>query len=299
MKERLGGSDYRFIGICLVLFAAATWFSVGNFYHAFPEASIDFRVNRQEAQQIAGQFLATKGYQAAGYRQAARFDFDDDAKTFLEREAGLEQANGLMGSRVRLWRWANRWFRPQQKEEFSVEITPKGELAGFEHQIPEDAARPTATSAQARALAEDFLTAKLQRDLKSLEFVEESDQTRPHRVDRQFTWKERDFNLHDATNRLEITLLGNEVGAYKEYLKVPEQWKRDYQRLRSKNEVAQTIDSAVMVVLILGLVVVIVVRVRSHDVKWRRAAIVGLAGIVLGFCSQLNEFPLREFNYPT
>ena len=140
MRERLVGSDYRFIVACLALLAGTTWFSVGNFYRAFPEASIDFRVSREDAQQTAGRFLAACGYQVAGYRQAARFDFDDEAKTFLEREAGLEQANRVMGARVRLWRWSYRWFRPQQKEEFSVQITPKGELAGFEHQIPEEAA---------------------------------------------------------------------------------------------------------------------------------------------------------------
>ena len=28
-----------------------------------------------------------------GYRQAAQFDYDNEAKTFLERELGLEQAN--------------------------------------------------------------------------------------------------------------------------------------------------------------------------------------------------------------
>jgi len=299
MKERLAGSDYRFIAVCLLLLGGTTWYSAGNFYRAFPEASIDFRVSREDAQQIAARFLAAQGYQTAGYRQAARFDFDDEGKTFLEREAGLEQANRIMGTRVRLWRWSYRWFRPQQKEEFSVDITPKGELAGFEHELPEDAARPEATVEQARALAENFLRTSLQRDPDSLEFVEESDQTRPHRVDRQFTWKERDFNLHDATNRLQVTVLGNEVGGHKEYLKVPDQWKRDYERLRSKNEVAQTIDSAVLVLLIVGLVVVIVMRVRGQDMKWRRAALVGLVGIVLGFCSQLNEFPLQEFGYPT
>jgi len=299
MKDWLAGSDYRFIAICLVLLAGTVWFSAGNFYRAFPEASIDFRVSREDALQTAGRFLEDQGLNVSGYRQAARFNFDDEAKTFLEREAGLEQANRIMATRVRLWRWAYRWFRPQQKEEFSVEITPKGELAGFEHEIPEDAVRPQATAEQARALAENFLRSKMQRDPAALDFVEESDQTRPHRVDRQFTWKERDFNLHDATNRLEVTTLGNEIGGYREYLKIPEQWKRDYERLRSKNEVAQTVDSAVMVVLILGLVVVIVLRVQRQDVKWRRAAVVGLVGIVLGFCSQLNEFPLHEFGYPT
>ena len=59
------------------------------------------------------------------------------AKTFLEREAGLEKANQLMGTRVRLWRWSFRWFRPRQKEEFRADITPTGDFAGFEHELPE------------------------------------------------------------------------------------------------------------------------------------------------------------------
>src|SRR5262245_61694769 len=115
-RERLELSDYRFLAICLALLAVTAWFSVNNFHRAFPEASIDFRVNREGAREIAARFLSERGYRIAEYRQAARFSFDETAKTFLEREAGLEQANRMMGSRVRLWRWSNRWFRPQQKE---------------------------------------------------------------------------------------------------------------------------------------------------------------------------------------
>jgi membrane protease YdiL (CAAX protease family) len=299
VKERLRASDYRFILICAALLAATTWFSVRNFYRAFPEASIRFKVSRDDARNVAATFLAGQGYRLAGYRQAAQFTFDDEAKTFLEREAGLERANRIMGARVRLWRWGYRWFRPLQKEEYNVEITPLGQLAGFEHEIPEDAARPAATAAQARALAEDFLRTRLDRDPAGLDFVEATDAARPHRVDRAFTWKERDFQMGDATNRLEVTVLGDEVGGYREYLKIPEQWTRDYKLLRSKNEVASTIDTAVMLVLVVGMVIVIVLRVRRHDVPWRRAALVGLAAIVLGFLAQLNEFPLHEFNFPT
>ena len=285
--------------VCLVLLAATTWFSIGNFFRAFPEASIDFRVNRDDGQTLAAKFLSDHGYRTEGYRQASSFSFDDDAKTFLEREVGLEQANQLMGTKVRLWRWSYRWFRPLEKEEFSVDITPLGEFAGFEHQIPEDAARPDTTADQARSLAEKFLDTRLPGKPLALEFVEESDFARPHRVDRVLTWKESDFNLHDATYRVEVTVLGNEVGGYREYLKVPEQWTRDYQRLRSKNEIAQVVDSAVLVAMVVGLVVVIVMRVRRHDIRWRRAAVVGVIGMVLSLCSTLNQFSLEEFQYHT
>jgi membrane protease YdiL (CAAX protease family) len=299
MKDKLAGRDFRFIAICLALFAAATWFSAGNFYRAFPEASIDFRVNRDEGRTLAERFLSARHCAIGGYRQAGSFTYDEDAKTFLEREIGLEQANRLMGTRVRLWRWSYRWFRPQQKEEFRAEITPAGDLAGFSHEIAEDAARGALSAEQARSVAQDFLRNQLHRDPASLEFVESDEAARPHRVDRTFTWKERDFNLHDSQNRVEVTLLGDELGGYREYLKVPEQWTRGYQRLRSKNELAQMVDTALMVVLIVGLVVVIVMRVRRGDVRWRGAAMIGCIGIVLSLCSHANEFPLHEFGYPT
>ena len=299
MKERLRASDYRFILICVALLAATTWFSVRNFYRAFPEASIDFKVSRADARNIAEHFLRDQGYRLEDYRQAAQFTFDDQAKTFLEREArpGTRQPDhGHPRSPLAL---GLSLVPPLQKEEFNVEITPRGQLAGFEHELPEDAARPAATAAQARALAEDFLRTRLARDPATLDFVESNDVARPHRIDRTFTWKERDFQLDDATYRLEVTVLGNEVGGYREYLKIPEQWTRDYQRLRSKNEVAATIDTAVTLVLVVGMVIVIVMRVRRHDVPWRRASLVGLVAIVLGFLAQLNEFPLHEFGYPT
>jgi membrane protease YdiL (CAAX protease family) len=299
MKERLAPADYRFILICLALLGGCVWYTAGNFYRAFPEASIDFRVSRADAKPIAQQFLDTQGYRFGGYRDASSFAYDDDAKTFLEREAGLERANRLMGTRVRLWRWAFRWFRPQQKEEFRADVTPAGDVVGFDHEIAEDASRPDLTADSARALAETYLRTRAHRDPASLDFVESSSVSRPHRTDRTFTWKERDFDIHDGTYRIEVTVLGNEVGSYNEYLKIPDWWTRDYERLRSKNNEAQTIDTLALVALMIGLIAVIANRVRRQDVRWRRAAIVGVIGMALSFLASLNEFPLAEYGYPT
>ena len=299
MKDRLRSSDYRFVAVCLVLLAGTTWFSFRNFYRAFPEASIDFRISREDGGRIASQFLTSQGYQLQQRRQASSFSYDDDAKTFLEREAGLEQANRIMSTRIRMWRWAYRWFRPLEKEEFRAEVTAAGDVVEFSHEIAEDTARNDPGAERARTLAQDFLRTRMHRDPAALEFQDVSDQSRPHRVDRVFTWKERDFDLHDATHRIEVTLLGDEVGGYREYLKVPEQWTRDYQRLRSKNETAQIADSAVTVVLIVALVIVIVNRVRRGDIRWRRAMIVGLIAMALSFLAHLNQFSQQEFEYRT
>jgi hypothetical protein len=299
MKERLKAADYRFIAICLALLAASIWFAAGNFYRAFPEASIDFRVTRADAQPRAQQFLERQGYNLGAYNVASSFSYDDDAKTFLEREAGLEKANQLMGTRVRLWRWAFRWYRPQQKEEFRADITPTGDFVAFEHEIAEDAARPEITAEQARASAENFLRTRAHRDPASLDFVEVSSVTRPHRTDRSFTWKERDFDIHEGTYRLGVTVLGDEVGAYGEYLKVPDQWGRDYDRLRSKNNAAADYRHPGDGRLMIALIAVLVKRVRRQDVRWQNAATVGVIGMALSFLSSLNEFPLAEFGYRT
>ena len=96
-----------------------------------------------------------------------------------------------------------------------------------------------------------------------------------------------------------MTLYGGEVAGYREYLKIPEQWTRDYERLRSKNDMAEYADTALVVALMLGLLATIVMRVRGQDVRWRRAAVIGAVGAALSFLASLNQFPLQEFGYPT
>ena len=297
-RERLTAADLRFLAICFVLLAGTVWFSARYFHRAFPEASIDFRVSRGDSRAIAAKFLAAQGWPAGGYREASRFSYDENAKTFLERELGLDRANALMGSRVRLWHWEWRWFRPKQKEEFRAAVTPRGEVVGVAHLIDEAAPLPSLPEADARALAESSL-AGMGRRPADLDFIEGSTIGRPARTDHVFTWKERDFNVKDASYRIEVTVLGNRVGGYREYLKVPDAWQRGYERLRSGNMAAQYVDTGLMLLLAVGLLVTILLRTRARDVKWGRAAAVGMVGAALYFLSALNSHSLNEFDYPT
>ena len=299
MRERLGPSDWRFLLVCLVVLVLTVWFSARFFYRAFPEASIDFVVTREQARAVAEQFLRSLGGDPGGRRLASRFSFDGEAKTFLEREVGLAEANRLMERQVRLWRWSYRWFRPLEKEEYRVEITPRGEAVGFQHLLPEQAPGADLPAERARALAEAFLRDKMRREPETLDFVEASSARRPARVDHVLTWKERGFQLREATYRIEVTVAGDRLGGYREYLKLPEAWRRDYERLRSRNDTAQTVDSGLTVLLVVGLLATLVSRLRRRDVRWRRCLGFGAAGGALFFLSSWNSHPLAEFGYPT
>ena len=54
-----------------------------------------------------------------------------------------------------------------------------------------------------------------------------------------------------------------------------------------------------MLGLVIGLMAILVMRIRRQDVRWRRAAVVGVVGMALSFLASLNEFPLAEFGYRT
>jgi hypothetical protein len=114
--DRLTGSDKRALLFWVVLGILGAVFAHKYFFRAFPEASVNFQVSREEALRRAQNFVAGLGENAGGYRSAIVFDVDEDAKVYLERELGLQEDNRLMSSELKIWFWNVRFFKPQQEE---------------------------------------------------------------------------------------------------------------------------------------------------------------------------------------
>jgi membrane protease YdiL (CAAX protease family) len=299
MPIKLTWAQYRVIAIALVVAVCSLAITLRYFRRTFPEASLDLRVNRGDSQQIAQAFLVARGLKNNGYRHTAIFNYDDDTKLFLERTLGLDRLNQLTAGPVHLWRWSHRWFRPQQQEEFSVDVAPSGQVVHFSHTVPEKQAGENLDAPAARAIAEAFLTEAIKRDLNSLELLESQTNKRPARTDHLFIWKEKGVDLGDGSLRLSVSVDGSEVTGYSEFVKIPEQWSRDYERLRSRNNSAQIVDEVFFYILSVAMIVMLILRLRDHDVPVRTALGFGLVGAVLYFLSQLNTFPLAESSYRT
>src|SRR5262245_66443496 len=134
------------------------WYAQRHFFEAFPEASVDFKVTRSEALERARGFVQSLGHSTADYRSVIVFGVNDNAKTYLEREVGLKEANRLMESEVNVWNWNVRFFRPEQEEEFEVGVSPEGNVTGYSHKVPEAQAGAAPTRDAAQQTAQSFVT---------------------------------------------------------------------------------------------------------------------------------------------
>ena len=299
--ERLSGSERRALLLWVVLGIIGTIFAYKFFFRAFPEASVDFHVTRGEALKIGQGFVSGLGEDVSGYRPAIVFSVDDDGKTYLERELGLQQANQMMSSQAHLWYWDVRFFRPLQEEEFHVWVSPAGQVVGYTHKVEEARAGASLERATAEAKAQEFLVAKLGQDPKQWDFLpEEANSTkRPNRTDWTFTWEKRGFRAKDAPYRLTVGLEGERIGSSREYLRVPEAWERSYERLRSKNN-SLAFFFTIPYLALLGAAVWLAFKLTiSGQTTWRGAILLGLLVAGLYFFNSLNDWPLWGAEYET
>ena len=123
--ERLAGSEKRALLMWVMLGIAGALFAQRYFFRAFPEASVDFRVSRDEALARAQRFVSGLGEDVSRYQSAIIFDVDDNAKTYLERELGLQQANRMMSSELNIWYWDVRFFKHSRKRNFTFASAPR------------------------------------------------------------------------------------------------------------------------------------------------------------------------------
>src|SRR5256885_6294361 len=213
-KVQLSGREKRALILWVIAGIVGLWYARAHFFEAFPEASVNFKVTRSEALTRARKFVESLGQNTAGYRSVIVFGVDDDAKTYLEREVGLKEANRMMASEVNVWHWDVRFFKPQQEEEFRVGVSPDGNITGYEHKVPEAKAGAEPSRTDAEKTAQDFLVAKLGKPAAEWDFLPEeaNSQKKPNRLDWSFTWERHGFRAKDAPERLKIELHGSEIG---------------------------------------------------------------------------------------
>jgi hypothetical protein len=101
----------------LIAGALGMAFSWWAYPRVFPEASIDLKITPRQAEQIGRDALRQlrPDIDLSGWRSAVEFDWDNNAKFYLEKTLGLTQANAIMREQVSVWFFEGHWEREGER----------------------------------------------------------------------------------------------------------------------------------------------------------------------------------------
>lgn len=266
---------------------------------SFPTASLNFKINRQQARQQAEAFLANQGYKLSGYMSSSIFDSDSVAENYLEQTVGLNKSEELLRGRSPVWYWRVRWYRPLQAEEFEVGLSPEGRLIYFNHKVKEDSSGANLTMSQALTIAQKALNLYSNLQVEKLKLVNNSATNLKARTDYYFTWEDQNFALAEGRLRYTITVHGDKPGSYSYFIKVPEKFTEDSKKENSKG--SNLAYAATFFAYFLGLVLFIsfILAIAQKRLHWKFLLFLGLALGTIKLAGDFNSLPLFLFNFKT
>jgi hypothetical protein len=288
----------------VVLSAVCAVWAARHFAEAFPLVTLDITMDREEALEAAEELANSHGWGPDEARQAAAFRHDDAVQSFVELEAGGQQAYAAMlaGNLYSPYTWVVRGFREGETNESVVRFRPDGVPYGFREKLPEDEPGASLEPEAARELAEDRATVEWGVDLAAYELVEAAQEVRPGgRVDHTFVYERPDVQIGDGRYRLRLVVGGDRLTELTHFVKIPEAFSRRYQEMRSANDGIATAALFAVAILYLGggCVVGLFFLLRERWVVWKPALKWAVFIAFLQALVVLNQWPLAWMGYDT
>lgn len=266
---------------------------------------IRIHLSRTQAERIADEELRRRGVELASWRRGATFVANLEVPQFeyLRRAVGARPANELVRQYTQTGLWMVRYLRPLEKEEWRVLVDQNGRLLGTDHILDERAPGPALTTEEARLIAERYLEAQQRISAGRFRLVESKTEKRERRSDHYFVWEDPSFRTGEARARVSVSVVGDEPSEFRRYVKLPEEWLRQFERPHLSSAVLPGAIGAAG----LWLLVVFVRRlgersaegVPLHHYHWRAYVAAGAFSAAAGACSAVNRWPEWLSRYDT
>lgn len=265
----------------------------------FPSASIDLKLSRRLITEKAETWARHLSYPPEATVKSTTFSYDETAKTFLEYELGLTEANVLMKEQIPVWRWTTRFCRPLKQEDCSIYLSPDGKLVACDHAIENDKKLPSIAHKKALLLAEAFVEQEAKLSLATYKQIEDGSISQPHRSDHFFTWEETKKEFKGAKLRIYVYISGNQVSVFNRYLHVTQSWTRKFSKLRSYNQALGDIASIFYAALNVATFFAFLWAFTSGLLRWRLALFLSLFMALVSLGESINSLPQTIQNYTT
>lgn len=268
------------------------------FSHAFPVASIDLKINREEAIKRSADFIDRQGFDSQSFDKTVIFDSNAYASAYLQKTQGVKKSNELIRKGIPVWFWRVRWFKELEKEGFLVDLDPStGEIITFFHFILEDEEGSDLSQDEAMAIGRSKIISQ-GIDLEDYELKDSTVKKQKKRTDYHFVWEKKGYKIEEATLRVGVDIYGDKLGKYARQLKVPEEFRRYIKGQVSFGSMLSTASTIFKYLLIITAVCMLIFQAKQARPSWKLWFICGCTIALLEMFNFFNGMPLLWNFYP-
>ncbi len=291
------------VGVVVVIALSSAATAAWLFPRSFPTVSLGQQLTRHVARTRADSFFAAHQLAPPKARTAVHFEGNDSLRTFVELAGGgVDSLNALVRGRdVAPFFWSVRAFVPRDPHEARVDFAPDGRVIGFSRSLAEADRRPGVAADSGKRLALTVLSTWVGERSERWKLITSSYETRKTsgRIDRTFTFERVDRRVGGAGIRADVVIRGDLPSQLRQYVDVPESFRRRYSEMRSANDLIALIASLGALAIGIAGMVTLSRASKAHELRWREAFIVGGVIGVLTIAAGLNELSGSWFGYNT
>ncbi|MCP4106019.1 MAG: CPBP family intramembrane metalloprotease [Desulfobacteraceae bacterium] len=286
--------------VLVIAAAAGLVFFILQYDNVSPMASVDFKISRNQAVETAEIYFREMGYDLNGYERTIVFETDYDTSFYFEKTFGTAKANELMRTKAPTRYWLVRWFKPLQKEEFSLAVTPSGIIHSFSHMLSKDEPGAKLPHTRAREIAVSFLETKEKISLDNYEVRSSNFEKRDNRADHFFTWQDKYFNMGNAKLCMDVKVYGDKVGYFnRTWTDIPENFTRAFNKERSHARLLTRVSFGLKGILCLCSFFTMMWMYKHRTLQIRLVAWISSIIFLLLLLNILNYTPLFKNYYQT
>ncbi len=297
LNKDVNRKPWRLIALLLAFGVSGFLFFLTQRNTAFPEASIDLKISRVEISNAVDNWARKLDYPTRENISSLVFSYDDNALSYLQNRFGAAKANLIAKDMVPIWYWASRRCKEYDPEKIEVDLSPSGKLVRISHEIPNDRELVSINHEDAKKLAESFLEKNADVSLSCLKLVEDDQTSNVKRTDHSFVWESTIVKFGEAKPRFDVSLSGNKISKFHQYLYVPETWKRQYQTMRTYNSLLSGCSMFFVLVISIWGLVQLFRAIPLHQMRYRFVITSSALVAFAHFAYQINELPSELNGY--
>ncbi|MBX9669627.1 MAG: CPBP family intramembrane metalloprotease [Candidatus Obscuribacterales bacterium] len=264
---------------------------------AFPAATINLKLSKDEVWQRVDDWAKKVGYPTDQNIRSLVFDSDDQSLAFLQQTMGSDQAKEISQADVPVFYWSTRSCKEHNQELLEVDLSPSGQLVRLEHQIPNDRKVPNLSHEAAQNLAMEFVEKDSGSSIKDYKLIENHETTEVNRVDHTFVWESTNRDYKGAKPRISVDITGNTVNEFHYYMYLPEEWTRKYETMRTYNELLSGGTSIFALVFAIWCLFLFFKNIPLHQIRWKPVIVISGLSALANSAYAVNELPSALAGY--